>query len=100
MLIVAGRIQIRPERRAAAVAAAVKMAQATEREAGCRSYRFSSDLDDPNLFFLFEEWEDEAALTAHFQTPHMAEFNAVVPQFVAGPPSIHRYEVGAVVKMM
>ena len=42
----------------------------------------------------------EAALTAHFQTPHMAEFNAVIDQFIAGPPSINRYEVGAVVKMM
>jgi hypothetical protein len=30
----------------------------------------------------------------------MAEFNAVIGQFIAGPPSINRYEVGAVVKMM
>lgn len=100
MLIVAGRIQIRADRRDEAVAAAVKMMRATAQESGCRSYRFTSDLEDPNLFHLFEEWDDDAALAAHFQSPHMAEFNAVVPQLVAAPPSINRYEVGSVVKMM
>jgi len=100
MLIVAGRVPVKPERRAQALAAAVKMARATQAEAGCRSYAFSSDLEDPNLFLVFEEWESEAALAAHFQTPHMAEFNAVIPQLVAGPPSINRYEVAAMVKMM
>jgi quinol monooxygenase YgiN len=100
MVIVAGRVPVRAERRAEAVAAAVKMARATQAESGCRSYTFSSDLEDPNLILIFEEWESEAALAAHFQTPHMAEFNAVIPQFVAGPPAINRYEVAAVVKMM
>ena len=100
MLIVAGRVPVKAERRAEAVAAALKMARATQAEAGCRSYAFYSDLEDPNTFLIFEEWESEAALTAHFQTPHMAEFNAVIPQLVAGAPSINRYEVAAVVKMM
>jgi quinol monooxygenase YgiN len=100
MLIVSGRVPVRPERRAEAVAAALKMAAATQAEAGCRSYSFYSDLADPNTFFIYEEWEDEAALTAHFQTPHMAEFNAVIPAFVAGPPSINRYDVSTVAKLM
>ncbi|MFN8644243.1 MAG: putative quinol monooxygenase [Candidatus Binatia bacterium] len=74
--------------------------QASQAEAGCRAYAFYSDLEDPNLFIIFEEWESEAALQAHFKTPHMAEFNALIPQLVAGPLSINRYEVAAVVKMM
>ena len=37
---------------------------------------------------------------AHFQTPHMAEFNAQIPRFLAAPPSINRYDVATVVKMM
>ena len=48
---------------------------------------------------IFEQWESEAALVAHFQSPHMAEFNALIPRFLAAP-SINRYEVSAVVKMM
>ncbi|MEO8605951.1 MAG: putative quinol monooxygenase, partial [bacterium] len=76
MLIVAGHIQIRPERRDEAVAVAVKMMRATAQESGCRTYRFTGDLENPNLFHLFEEWEDAAALAAHFKAPHMTEFNA------------------------
>lgn len=100
MLVVAGRVPVRADRRADAVAAALKMAAATQAEPGCRSYRFYCDLADPNTFFIFEEWEDEAALAAHFQTPHMAEFNAAIPTMVAGPPSIDRYEVSGVSKLM
>ena len=100
MLVIAGTVKVKPEARAAAAQAALKMSKASEAEAGCKSYRFYADLDDPNTFLIFEQWEDEAALMAHFQTPHMAEFNGLIPGFLAAPPSITRYDVAAVVKMM
>lgn len=100
MLIVSGRVKVKPESRAEAAAAALKMAKATQTEAGCKSYGFYADLEDPNTFLIFEIWEDEAALMRHFTTPHMAEFNAEVPKFLAAPPSIDRYDVSGVLKMM
>jgi quinol monooxygenase YgiN len=100
MLIVAGRVQIKGEHRAEAVAAATAMARATRAEPGCRAYAFYADLEDADTFLIFELWDDEAALMAHFQTPHMAAFNAVIPQFVAAPPAIDRYEVAGVQKLM
>jgi quinol monooxygenase YgiN len=100
MLIIAGTVKVKPETRADAQAAALKMARATASEAGCTSYRFYADLEDPNTFLIFEQWESEAALLAHFQTPHMAEFNSVIPRFLAAPPSINRYDVAAMTKMM
>ena len=100
MLVIAGTIKVKPETRAEAVQAAIKMAKATQQEAGCISYGFSADLEDPNTFLIFEEWDSEEALLRHFQTPHMAEFNAAVPRFLAAPPSINRFDVAAVVKMM
>lgn len=54
--------------------AAVAMIEATRKEDGCFEYAFSQDLVDPGLFRIVERWRDEAALAAHFQTPHMAEF--------------------------
>ena len=91
---------MKPETREEAARVATTMARATLAEEGCRSYGFYADLEDPNTFLIFEVWESEEALTRHFQTPHMAEFNAVIPRFVAGPPSIDRYEVSGVSKMM
>jgi quinol monooxygenase YgiN len=100
MLVIAGTVKVKSESRAEAMQAAIKMAKASQAEAGCKSYGFYAALDDPNTFLIFEQWENEAALLAHFQTPHMAEFNAAVPRFLAAPPSIDRFEVSAVVKMM
>jgi quinol monooxygenase YgiN len=100
MLVIAGTVKVKPEMRAEAVQAAIKMAKASQAESGCKAYRFYADLEDPNTFLIFEQWEDDAALMTHFQTPHMAEFNGVIPRFLAAPPSIDRYEVSAVVKMM
>lgn len=96
----AGRVKVKPETRAQAAQAALKMVKATLTEAGCQTYGFYADLEDPNTFLIFEVWENEAALMAHFGTPHMAEFNAQVPQFLAAPPSIDRYDVSNVSKMI
>ena len=93
MIVIAGRIQIRPERREEAVRAALAMAEATRREKGCVSYGFYGDLADPNTLLLFEEWESDAALAAHFQTPHMAEFGAAMGGFGVKGMDVKKYEV-------
>ena len=100
MIVIAGKIQIRPERREEAVRAALAMAEATRREKGCVAYGFYGDLADPGTFLLFEEWESDAALAAHFQSEHMARFQQQVPALIAGPPSINRYTVESATKMM
>jgi len=95
MIVIAGRVAVKPERREEALRAARAMAEATRRESGCRAYGFHSDLEDPNVFFVFEEWEDEEALTRHFQTEHMAAFRRQLPGLLAGPPVLTRYTVAA-----
>ena len=99
MIVIAGKIQIRPERREEAARAARAIAEATRREQGCVSYGFYGDLADPGTFFLFEEWESDAALAAHFQTPHMARFQEQVPSLLAAPPTIRRYVVESAAAM-
>ncbi len=92
-IVVAGSVRIRPEHRQSAIEAALAMAAATRREPGCRAYRFSADLADPALFYVHEEWATAEALVAHFATPHMAEFNAILPGLLASAPEITRFEV-------
>jgi quinol monooxygenase YgiN len=95
MIVVAGKVTVKSERRAEAVQAALKMQRATQPEAGCISYRFYSDLENPDILFVFEEWESAEALEAHFQTPHMAEFMQLLPELLAGEIAIHRYVIEA-----
>ena len=93
MIVIAGSVAIRPESRELAIELANTMARATRAEVGCLKYEFFSSTEDPNRFFVFEEWTDVAALRAHFETPHMAEFDARLPEVVAGKFEILRYDV-------
>lgn len=96
MTVVAGSVRIRPDKRDEAMRVALTMAKATQAESGCRTYRFSADLEDPSLFFIFEEWESDEALGAHFQSEHMRVFQAALPELLAGAPDIRFYTVSSV----
>lgn len=99
MIVIAGSVAVRPERRDEAVRVACTMAAATRTEPGCVTYRFSADLDDPNVLLIFEEWESEEALARHFQTPHMAAFREALPGLLAGVPALRRYVVASAAAM-
>lgn len=60
------------------LSAARTMGAATRAEAGCLDYRMAVDVERPEVLILVERWRDEAALRAHFQTPHMQEFRAAL----------------------
>ena len=40
-------------------------------EPGCRQYQAHRSPDDPRLFFIYEQYDDEAAFLAHAQTDHV-----------------------------
>jgi quinol monooxygenase YgiN len=75
MIIVEGWVRLPPADIERLRAPAAEMMRATRGEPGCLDYAFAVDLADPGLLRVIERWVDEAALTAHFATPHMAAFN-------------------------
>jgi len=92
MIVIAGQFQLKPGMRDEAIRQMIVMHDASSAEDGCVSYRFYADLAVPETVFLFEEWESEAALAAHGQTAHMAEWRRHTPNLFAGR-SLKRYEV-------
>jgi len=95
MIVIAGSIPVKAEKREEAVAAALVMAAATQKEEGCITYQFYSNLADPNTLFIFEEWENAKTLAAHGETSHMAEFRKVLPEVVNGPAALKKYEIAS-----
>ena len=95
MIVITGTIPTHAEQHDAAVEAMVKMQDASLAEAGCHKYQFGFTAQDPALAIIFEEWLDQAALDAHFATPHMAEFQASLRGIVAGKGTLTRYEVSS-----
>lgn len=78
MLIVLARAKVGGGVLATARAAIAEMVAASNAEEGCLAYAFTQDLLDPSILHIVEKWRDEAALAAHFATPHMAAFGAAV----------------------
>jgi quinol monooxygenase YgiN len=93
MLIIAGTFRIAKESRDATLAAARDMMADTLKESGCHAYRFTADLEDPTLMHLFERWESEDALRAHFATPHMARFQAALGSLRPQIVEITKFEI-------
>jgi quinol monooxygenase YgiN len=54
-------------------------------EPGCLQYDAHRAVDDPDMFFLFERYVDEAALEAHAASPHFQELvlQDAVPRLVS-----------------
>ena len=96
MIVIGGYIALDPDKRDAAIEAAVEMMAATREEPGCISYTMSGDLEDPGRFYIFEEWRDADALASHFATPHMARFQEAAGGLGIREMNVQRYEVSSV----
>lgn len=75
MIIIAGTIDLAdPSRIEEAIAGAKPLQQATrDDEPGCRAYVFSPDPCVAGRIVVYELWDDEASLAAHFK--HQNYFN-------------------------
>jgi autoinducer 2-degrading protein len=54
-----------------------------EHEPGCRQFDVCRDPADEGCFFLYELYDDEAAVQAHLKSPHFLQMNALTSAWVA-----------------
>ena len=94
-VIIAGTVRVPPENLAKLRPHQDAMLAASRAEDGCITYSYAVDVQDHGLIRVFEVWRDQAALDAHFQTPHMAAWRAVFPQFGVTDRRLSLYEVAA-----
>ena len=83
MIVINAAIRVDEDTVAAMKEAIATMETASLAEEGCRDYCFSQELSNPTKMRVTERWENMEALAAHFQTPHMADFQAAL---AAHPP--------------
>lgn len=94
-LIIAGVVRAPPENLEAFRPLMLAMLAASRAEEGCLEYTYAEDIADPGLIRVFEVWRDQAALDAHFQTPHMAEWRSHWPQFGVSDRRLFAYEIAS-----
>ena len=87
MVILHVTVQIKPEHMAEYLEAVRHDAEHSEKdEPGCLRFDVSQAKDDPNRFYYYEVYRDEAALEAHRQAPHFKLYAEKVQPWLAAPP--------------
>ena len=69
MIIIAGTVDLDPAQREAALDAARPLFEPTLAQKGCRAYSWTADLLAPGRVQVYELWDGEAELAAHFEGP-------------------------------
>ena len=92
MIIVHARIEIKNGKIQEFAAALDKCVVNTRKEAGNHSYTPYTDLADPHKFIIVEEWESQASLDAHMQTPHFKQLIEELDNLAAAPADIKVFE--------
>lgn len=96
MIIVAATLDYADQdARDAAVAASAPVQWATRvEEAGCHAYCFAADPCVPTRIQVYELWEDEASLAAHFVHPNYDQMRTLLGRFGITAAWNRMYEVG------
>ncbi len=94
MIVVSGRFRLPPERIAEARPAMTQVVAASNAEPGCRTYSYAEDVNEPGLFRVYEEWDSREAIEAHFQAPHMREWQALRETLGFHDRAVVAYETG------
>ncbi len=55
----------------------LELVDPTRSELGCITFNLLLDNQDPSIFVVYENWESQAALDAHYQQPYVQQvFNS------------------------
>ena len=58
------------------------LVEPTRQEKGYVNYDMHQSLQDPDMFFFYENWESEADLDAHLAAPHLTALAARIPELL------------------
>lgn len=94
-VIIAGTVRVPPKNLERFKPHMQAMLTASRAEDGCLEYSYAVDVAEPGLIRIFEAWRDQAAIDAHFQTPHMAAWRSRWPEFGVSDRKLSRYEIAA-----
>jgi (4S)-4-hydroxy-5-phosphonooxypentane-2,3-dione isomerase len=82
MYVNAVDLDILPAERDNFLAAIKENGEFAAKEPGCKRFDILNLASDPNHFFLYEVYDNEAALKAHRETDHFKKFSAAAAKMV------------------
>jgi quinol monooxygenase YgiN len=92
MIIVTGRVQVRPEHLDEVLALSLEHVHRSRGEPGCLLHTVHQDVEDAHRVVFVEQWADLDALRTHFAVPASGAFVAGLAPLVDGAPTLDVYE--------
>jgi quinol monooxygenase YgiN len=96
LIAISARLEIEAGRIDDYLAAVADIIEPTRAEAGCRVYAFARDIQIPNVVWISEEWDSDAALDEHLKSPHIRAFLQQVADIGLPSVDVRKYTVSAV----
>jgi quinol monooxygenase YgiN len=94
-VIIAGTMRVPPENLPGLKPHMLAMLAASRAEDGCVTYSYGEDVAEPGLIRVYENWRDQAAIDAHFKTPHMAAWRVAGAEHGVSDRQLFAYETAS-----
>ena len=78
MIIVTVTAKVKPEFREIFLELIAKLSLVVRKEDGCIQYQQNISASEPNILFLYEQWQSEEHLQTHLEAAHMKQYFAEV----------------------
>ncbi|MFE3852068.1 putative quinol monooxygenase [Streptomyces griseorubiginosus] len=65
-----------------------ELVEPTRKETGNISYDILQDLDNPDHFLFYEEWESRDYFERHLESPHVADYDRATRHLISIPVRI------------
>ncbi|WP_420124182.1 putative quinol monooxygenase [Nakamurella sp.] len=85
LLTVIAHMRAKPGKRQELQDALTALVGPTSAEQGFVNYDLHQGTDDPDLFYLYENWESGELLDQHLAAPHLVDFAGRLGDLVADP---------------
>ena len=92
MILVTGGFVAKESCLAEALELSLEHVRRSRREPGCLAHAVHQDAEHPSHLVFVEQWEDRAALAAHFAVPASREFVRSIARLAVAAPTISIYE--------
>ena len=93
MILIAGSVDVDPQQRESALAAACALLEPTRAQAGCLDYVWAADPATPGRIYVYERWADEPSLAAHFAGPWYRQMLAAIGRHGIRKVDVLKYRV-------
>ena len=100
MLLVVATVPGKPDKRQELSEVLASLAASSRSEAGCSSYAFYGDVEDPDSFVSIETWDQQSSLDAHMQQPHTQVALGRLGDLLTGAPTITVHDIASSTRAM